>query len=402
MHVGIDLQVVLYALGISLLVWIVLRILESQGSLYMYIGAWIFLTIAMGLTYDIYDYEIYKGMYEGSVFFRIDYISDVEYAGYYGLSHDYGFTIINLLGQEMGLTYGQFKFLMYGALSAVFILILYYALHSAVKVALVLGLYTFFPFYDDIIQHRNFIVELLFTIAFLVYVKSKSWPRLKYIAIMLLAVTFHSISWAYLLFVLLDKIKAQKYMHLGYKGLVWLGLLLPVYVGALSASISDVAIYLISNITYLPTAFAGHYMGYITDSMHWGWLIPYVFSLIIVYSSHVLLSIVDKKGIDRSLFVYKYLYNLKELSRYICLFLPLQVFTSNMTRIPRDTLLLFYIGFALALPYLGRQKRYLGYILAVLAAFVIGVSDFYTTSNNSSLGFYMIIENNYLWDFLFD
>ena len=76
-------------------------------------------------------------------------------------------------------------------------------------------------------------------------------------------------------------------------------------------------------------------------------------------------------------------------------------FSSNLMRIPRNTLILNYIGLALSMPLLRTNEKIIGYLIAFSCAIIMGLSDFYILTNDSSIGFYQVLQNNFLFDIFF-
>ena len=111
---------------------------------------------------------------------------------------------------------------------------------------------------------------------------------------------------------------------------------------------------------------------------------------------------IEKRANGKYCFSIKYLRVLLSLMCFMCIFLIIQPFSSSLTRIPRNTLILNYIGLALSMPLLKTRERIIGYFIAISCAIFMGISDFYIKTNDSSAGFYYVLENNFFIDILLE
>ena len=399
-NVIIDFQVALYSFIFSMSLVSVLFLIRYYNKYSMYIITFIIFSILMGLCYEVHDYNIYAELYAGANYFDINYIGDIETSNWYGFSYDYGFALIGKICNILGLSYEEFRFVSETILIGILFLIIIKIVSSANLFIMILSLYIIFPFWDDIFQMRNFYVEVLFIVAFILYVYSHKYKIIKYTCIMFIATSFHSIAWAYLPFALLKKLGNNFFVKKIYRVLIIFGLMLPLYAMFIGTVLAPISVLVLSNLTGLPDSFTGHYMGYLGESMGFGWLIPYIYSVLSLLCLWGYLPKLEKRAGNNHTLSIQYLKALLTMMCFICIFLPLQPFTSNLMRIPRNTLVLNYIGLALSMPLLKQKEKFLGYCIALLCAFIMGLSDFYVETNDSSFGFYEVLENNFLFDIL--
>ena len=195
----------------------------------MYLLSIIIFAVLMGLCYDVNDYNIYLNMYNGAYYFNFNYIMDRDASNWYGFAFDYGFAIVNKIGQVFNFTYEEFRFVYQTILISVLLGTIIKFLKSATLFIVVLSLYIIFPFWDDIFQIRNFFVEVSFIVAVYMFIRCKRFKTVIYIAIMLIGTTFHSISWVYVFWAILEKIRNRIFIKQIYKLLITFGILLPVY-----------------------------------------------------------------------------------------------------------------------------------------------------------------------------
>lgn len=397
----IDFQVILYSIFFSIGIFSILFIVRCYNKYIMYLLTFILFSILMGLCYDVQDYQIYLTMYNGAYYFNFNYIMDRDASNWYGFAFDYGFTILNKISQIFNLTYEEFRFVYQTILVSVLLGTIIKFSKSATLFIVVLSLYIIFPFWDDVFQIRNFFVEISFIVAIYMYTKCKRFRILIYTAIMLIATTVHSIAWVYVFWAILEKIRNKIFIKQIYKLLIIFGILLPVYAMYFGSVLSPLVVYFLSSFAGLPESLTGHYMSYLGATMRFGWLIPYVYIITSLYLIWSFLPKLEKRANGQYCFSIKYLKVLLSVMCFMCIFLIIQPFSSNLMRIPRNTLILNYIGLALSMPLLRTNEKIIGYLIAFSCAIIMGLSDFYILTNDSSIGFYQVLQNNFLFDIFF-
>ena len=142
-------------------------------------------------------------------------------------------------------------------------------------------------------------------------------------------------------------------------------------------------------------------MSYLGETMKLGWCIPYIYVVTSLYLIWKYLPKIEKRANGNYCFVIKYLKTLLSIMCFMCIFLIIQPFSSNLMRIPRNTLILNYIGLALSMPLLKTNEKVIGYLIAFSCAIIMGLSDFYILTNDASFGFYQVLQNNFLFDVFF-
>lgn len=401
-NVIIDFQVIAYSIFFSMAISSILFIIRCYNKYIMYLLSMIIFSVLMGLCYDVHDYDIYLNMYNGAYYFNFNYIMDRDASNWYGFAFDYGFAIVNKIGQVFNLTYEEFRFVYQTILISVLLGTIIKFLKSATLFIVVLSLYIIFPFWDDVFQIRNFFAEISFVVAIYMYIKCKRFRTLIYTAIMLIATTFHSIAWVYVFWAILEKIRNKFFIKQIYKLLITFGILLPVYAMYMGSVLSPLVVYFLSQFTGLPESLTGHYMSYLGETMRLGWCIPYIYVVTSLYLIWKYLPKIKERANGNDYFVIKYLKILLSIMCFMCIFLIIQPFSSNLMRIPRNTLILNYIGLALSMPWLKTNEKVIGYLIAFSCAIIMGLSDFYIKTNDSSAGFYYVLENNFFIDILLE
>ncbi len=145
----------------------------KRNSKVMFVIAFLWMWFLFSFNYGNADYEMYRGLYEGTV------IRDIEP----------GTRILMDFFNSLGFSYHGFL-CVFGAIGLG--LIAYTIYKRSKNISFVAALYLIFPFVLDAIQIRNFIAMalIIFGINFLITQKRLWW--LKYAVINLIAVSFHS------------------------------------------------------------------------------------------------------------------------------------------------------------------------------------------------------------------
>lgn len=144
------------------------------------------MTYVVVISSEIPDYANYKLIYNSM--------------NIYDAHMEPGYTLLETVGNNMGIPFNVFRGII---IACAFSLIVGTLIRIRTNISLVLSLYAICPYTLDVIQIRNFMALSLVTCAIFCLQDSSIKGKIKYIAIILLAATFHIIALVYLCLLLL-------------------------------------------------------------------------------------------------------------------------------------------------------------------------------------------------------
>lgn len=199
---------------------------ELLNNKYIFFSIYVILLILLGFSYDLPDYRMYKGFYDGSIKLNMD---DLLYGNNLGAeySRDLGYTISSYIFNILGFDFFSFRLIVYLICLFVIFIISYRCCKNYI---LIIGLYTLYPLIIDDIQLRNFVMEVVLFGTMYLYSSCKQILKKSFIWIfmILIASSFHSAALALLCFFIFDLCLDTKFRYIMYVFVV-IGLAMPLY-----------------------------------------------------------------------------------------------------------------------------------------------------------------------------
>lgn len=342
--------------------------------------------LIMGGASNCPDYMNYESMYYNAVNFSWQYFWDPSVAYSMGYCRDFGYSITNYIGNELGLTYQDYKFVS----SLIFLMTLFIYTWRIIKNKLIifLCLYIVYPYLMDVIQVRNFmfVVFLFMGIYYLTYAKKNR--RLKFIALMMIAATFHTIALLYLPFVFFENC-IKKWTRFILYILILIGLLMPFYADWIKTNWMFAWMLLSGTDTSL-----AHYAQYVMNTNDGlAYLARYFLLLFIVmFLSHI-------KDVMKNADSYlgRYTKNIYWLSMYCLIFLPLfPMFGDLGARLLRNLLYFVIVGSVIGCSFEeNRINRIVVALTAILIISTVGWLELYNEYLRDNVQ--VILSNNVLY-----
>lgn len=345
----------------------------------------IFLFICMGFNYDNADYDSYQSMYYASKYFDyniFDYMSALQY----GYSRDPGFALLNKIFLEMGFSYDEFKcFITLLSLIMLFLLISKFVKNEWK----VIVIYLMYPFFMDIIQFRNFLVEVLLIFALYLYLQGGKYKYFKYIGCLLFGATIHNVAIVYigfLVYLYIKKFRIGTYIIYFF---ILIGIMLPLYAGIVTEQLAFLGM-LLSDGTSIE-----HFTQYLDKSMNYGYLIPYGYILMATIVMRII-NISEKN--ESNAFNKEYIAIVYQLFLYLSVLLPIFAINGNLIRIPRNLMILFYIALIYYINMTKKNTKWCLFAIAVLGSFILGMVDLYYP-DSTAFNMDLIFNKNYIFEF---
>ncbi|MBP3817756.1 MAG: EpsG family protein [Butyrivibrio sp.] len=362
--------------------------LPKKEQMYVgYIGI-LLMIMFMGLNSGNADFSMYEEQYRNSIFFDLE-SHDYKNAMYYDYSRDVGYAIISAIGINNGLSFIEFRFV-----QAVFILgiIFFIGKRYTNNIPALLLLYMMYPFFMDVIQYRNTIVEMFLLIGcYLVSVKIQQ--RFVFFSVLMaIAGCFHSMGIVYILFVPFYFLLKSKW-NIIIKLCFFIVCLLPLYADFIKGKFFEIAALLIGN------DISSHYSIYIVNNdMHWGYMAIYGYLVIMLIVLYIIRERIKKQSLiiaEQNVIFIDWIFRLYLFC--FCL-LPSAVIAIDMLRWPRNLMIESYLVMIL---YLQSQEKPLYKVtlvgLGLIVSFVFGYWNLY---QRDFINVIMIIEQNILFDIL--
>lgn len=345
----------------------------SANHIFTYLNfiAILILIIVMGGNDYNADYNSYEQMYYMSKYFQID---DFDYNAvlWYGYSPDIAYNILNKIFLSINIDYADYKLIT----SALLLTVLFIFINRMPSVGfIVIPLYILYPFVIDVIQVRNFFVEVITIVVFYFYYKykNKSWC----ICLIIFGSMFHSSLLILLPFIIFEKYYRGN-IKLVFKILILVGVLVPIYAQQIIS---------IRGSFFIPIDFMEHYNGYVNEEINYGYLLMYLYTIIPLA---VLLFIKQKRVLfDNN--ENEYITSLIAFYKYICCLLPLAILVTHLSRIPRNMLLLYAVAISIYISKITWRKRIVVVLGSLLMFYVFGYLELYRTDIDYVA---MILDNN--------
>ena len=328
--------------------------------------------------YMIPDEGNYEMYYEASKYFNGDI--DPMSALYFHYNTDLGYTLTNHIFYSWGFDYWEYKlFIVVLSLCLIWFIIR----RLTLSVGIVLVFYYLYPFYFDVPQIRNYIVEVILLAALAVY-KNKLSRKLAGLGLVLLAATFHKIALAYLVvymvMILCEYHSGRKMM----KYLLLVGAAMPLYAGSIIGSLGDISFFIASMDSF------AQYAGYANTEMRLGFLIPYFHVISLTTAVWYIKKHFEPQN-DRQKDLLQILF-----MAYLgmILLLPLMAIHGDFNRIPRNLLLPTYIVVAMYLQQItDKYQKMKMFIVFFLLMHVITYFEFYIIPDLAMLPHGVMVHN---------
>lgn len=337
--------------------------------------------ILMGLAYGIADSDNYVSMFNMADSFTYDTDPLSEDMELYG--QDYGYAVINKIFFSLGFDFTAYKFL----ISLIGLLMIKMIGNKMTKsMGLVFLLYLIHPFFLDVIQIRNFCAECIILYSLYIVSIGGKYSDVKYIIAILIAALFHKIALIYLLFLIVKKY----YHNMWLKCALIIALCMPVYARWIITYAGDLYTVLAS------VDMLNRYSQYALINVEYGFIVHWVYMLIITYISGAMYGEIAKSGINKTATNFtRYTYF---MCIALCLILPFMPFTSELMRAPRNIMISIYIVAAIYFDTItGIDKKiiFAGKIISI--SIFIGLMYFYVPLGENADD---ILNHNYLFDIL--
>lgn len=378
----------IYSLFVLLGIFSVIYINKYRDIVLAFI--YCFLVLIMGLAYGQADYDNYIGLYERSQLFDINNFFDYAYAEQIGYSKDFGYTFLCKIFNSINFSYADFKF----TTTVFFLGLLFFYVSKITKFAvLVITLYMIYPFFMDVIQVRNFIIEVLLFVS--IYYLSIYRDTYKYIIIVLLSATIHASSMLYMpFFIFLKCIENKVLRYVIYIVLIFC-ISMPLYSQYITSNWAILKI-LFLNASDTMLGKYGHYI----DRTYTGTIYPYLYVLMTIFFLHPMCSRI-KNSNELTEWKKRYVEIIYKLHVYLMFFFPLYpIFSEIATRMPRNCILLLAISISI---YLEAEKnisiRICAFIVGVIFILSFGFIDLYYQSTVWNVD--VILKNNFLLEIFY-
>lgn len=283
----------------------------------------ILLSLVMGMSYDCTDYFNYLVKY--------NYITEKEINF---LAEDGGYSVLNLIFNTLGFKYDEFRFI----LDFILILVLLYVVHKILnETYTILPLFIIFPMAYDIVQVRNFILEVILFLG--IYLNAKQdKDSLKILMICLaFALFFHKSAIFFMLVYPVRKLMNGNWSRGVVAFLMIIGLCMPIYADYILAYNMDVY-YFASDIDNV-----GHYKYYALDEFEnrhiTSWAVTVMYMVVIYW----FLKKIKYGGVKFNDFTIRYVTILFRLSIVMCILLPLFPLFQDLDRLVRDLTIPLYV-----------------------------------------------------------
>lgn len=337
------------------------------------------------------DYVPYESLYlalKNSNDYSLEAMDIFPLLGY--VRTDYGYVFITKLFYEAGFSYFDFRVIMTGGLLLIIFLIIR---RITVIPIFVLLLYFIYPVFFDVIQIRNWCVEISLLVGIYWMASRERYGKLVFILSNVVAMTIHVASFIYLPFLIFYYIRQYKYGKYFSNIMCCIGFFTPV-----------VSIFLVDNIDQVLLFMFSLDVGatnYFAEPTGVRRFIAYVAVLVMSGTLYFVKRQYEKGAFCLDAIKKGYLYYTYELSLYLLTLAPLFSINRELARIPRNFLLLFYIAVAI---YIASIKSYYAravlITLSVIFVAIYGYVDFYMTVGTDEVHY--ILENNIISDFFYE
>lgn len=331
------------------------RIIQNIGGIFLFLT----MILIMGLGYINADIDAYETVYNQIDFLfssDLDVTSFSSWGYFFSTVRNFGFLYINKLFSNLGLTFFEFRFI----ISILLLGCIFFLVKKLTpNYGMVILLYCIYPFFWDVIQNKNFYVEVIMLYAIYVYSQRKWAHNFKYSVITFFAATFHNIAFIYFPFIILKKFQRFTLIKVLTIGIV---ITFPLFISIIKGKGQSLILFL----SGLNNSFK-HYEIYSDQSvgiislLHWGMIIFVGGALLYLYIQ----TFKGKEYVNVPIIMKNYLEDTAKLWLYVCLFIPFLAISVDTYRIPRNLFLPFYICVA-NYSYYGKKRKKLIFIMCLI------------------------------------
>ena len=361
------------------------------GQRYTSIFALLLIFCIAGFSYSIPDYSAYERFFQNASYLDIDKIFNYSYAIENRCSKDFGYNILSYILGNLGMNFVCFRALIF---LVGFFLLYCYARRMSKYTMPFLSLYCLYPLLIDVIQMRNFMMEICVFVAFFYYCKDNSFlsSDIKWFGILLIASTLHSSAFMLLPFFIFNKIITTRYKYFIY---IYIAacLCLPVYSSEIRDSWLFVYFLLSSGDSFL-NSYADYTLATTYDYNVW----LYIYTVILYICSCLFQFYKNLRTDMFTEYESRYIDTLKRYLMYNICFLPLYpLFSTIATRLPRNSLILVYIVICICMGKVSVKYKYLLWGLGICLALAMGRLDLYHPEMIYNID--LIMNNNFIFEF---
>lgn len=315
---------------------------------------------------DIYEDEFYTSAFYGWYIFDEDIVlKEVR---------QFGFFYINKLFMELGFSFGEMRFI---SSTIMFLTVIYLIRKITVRWQYVVVLYAVYPFVLDLIQTRNFIIEIFLTLAIYMYAKEENRIKrvVKYVCTIVAGMSFHTMALIYLPALLTSRVNKIKNI------LFMMAFLSPFFARfiidnnaeillALGLDNTPLQLYLmyVNGMTSdadVKNPFTRFLRLWIMVVCFWGF-IYFIDKRVTLWNKKVAYNN-DDLMVEWKL---RFIRTTKMMWKYSLWLLPVLALTPSMERVPRNLMLSFFISFALYIELFNPQKKLMLTIFIIITLFM--------------------------------
>ena len=342
-------------------------------------------TFFVGGAYVMADYDSYNNMF--CMMKTVESLNSLDVMSYAGYSSaDYGYLFTNYIFYKLGVDFAEYRLIMIG----MFLLIIMRESNKIIdSVLLVVLCYIIYPLFMDGIQFRNYFVEiaLLFAVCQLMLLNFKN--KINYILLLLIATSFHKIALVYIPFVVWLSLRNYSWGRTIRKIVLAFGACSPLFTNMILNHIDAI---------YLMALEAGQYTSYLNQDFRIRHYLAYCLVLFCAFFVNYVYHMSVKFNYNDMQI--RFVYIVKEMFLYLLALSPLYLLSTDLIRIPRNTLLLIYIVVVIYIQ--GFSSKYIKAILVSIVLLLCGIYgyiDFYRNAGAENME--TIINYNYLYEYFF-
>mgnify|MGYP000866288410 CR=1 FL=1 len=376
-------------LGLSFFVLgLFFSVIEKRNNNIVALVTLLLLILLFAFSYDNADYDAYETLYlflKNSRDYSLEAMDIFPVLGY--VRTDYGYVFITKLFYDAGVSYLTFRVILIAGLLS----IIFWVTRKLTLIPIfVLYLYFIYPSFFDVIQIRNWCVEIGLLVGMYWMASREKLGDLGFVLSNVIAATIHIASVIYLPFLVFHYIRRYKCGQYFIKIMCCLGVFAPVFSMFLVDNVDQILLFVLS----LDVGGANYFAEPIGVRRY----IAYVLVLAMSGTMYLIKRQYEKGAFSLDVVKKRYMYYTYELSIYLLTLAPLFSINRELARIPRNFLLLFYIAIAI---YITNVKSYYTravlVMLSVVFSVVYGYVDFYMTVG--AVQVQTILQNNIISDF---
>ena len=381
---------ILFGLGFFCLS-LLFSLFERRSNIIVALTSFGILMIIFCFSYHNADYIVYEDLYHAlkkTTNYSLEALDIFPLVGY--LRTDYGYVFITKVFYDLGFSYFDYRVITIGVFFVVIFLISKRIVDFPIFVLL---LYFIYPVFVDVVQIRNWYVEIFLLAGIYWMASGEKYRNLVFVLFIILAATIHVAALVYLPFVLFLYIREYKYGNALLSIMCCVGILSPLWANLISAQVPfflDLAIS--SNI-------GG--MNYLTDPIGVRHFVAYVAVMVMCGTMYFIKKQYEKGVLSLDNIKKRYIYLVYDISVYFLVLSPLYSLSKELGRVPRNAVLLFYIALAIYITNIkSNHTKTVIVVLSVIFAAAYGYVDFYMSVGSAEV--HKILQNNIVFDFFYE